>query len=260
MFIRVMGWATVLCLLAASPALAHFGMVIPQANILERPGPVSLDLRFWHPMQDRGMDLAKPAEVGVFLAGEKTSLLGSLQEKKINKHRTWQAAYQVRRPGDYIFYMIPQPYWEPSEDSFIIHYTKTVLSALGAEQGWGQPVGLPLEIVPLTRPYGLYAGNAFSGRVLYQGKPLPGATVEVEFYNQDGRRRAPADSYVAQVVKTDANGVFTWSLPWPGWWGFAALHTAPDMKLNKDGQDKEVELGGVLWLYAHPIMTGERER
>ena len=256
MFLRALSLATMFCLLAAAPAMAHFGMVIPDSNLMERPGVVTLDFRFWHPMEGVGMDLAKPTEAGVFLAGKKTSLLSALREKKVGKHTTWQAAYKVKRPGDYIFYMAPQPYWEPSEDCYIVHYTKAVVSALGAEEGWDQPVGLKMEIVPLTRPYGLYAGNSFTGRVLYKGKPLAGSEVEVEFYNTDGKRKALAGSYITQVVKADNNGVFTWSMPWPGWWGFSALHTDEDRKIKRDGKDKDVEVGGVLWLYAAPHGEG----
>ena len=69
---------------------------------------------------------------------------------------------------------------------------------------------------------------------------------------QNGKRKAPGEAYVAQVVKTDANGQFTWTLPWSGWWGFAAL-TEDDQKMQKDGQDKAVEVGGVIWIYAHPV-------
>jgi hypothetical protein len=31
---------------------------------------------------------------------------------------------------------------------------------------------------------------------------------------------------ITQVVKADANGVFTYGVPFAGWWGFAALNTA----------------------------------
>ncbi|RJX32747.1 MAG: DUF4198 domain-containing protein [Desulfarculus sp.] len=253
MFVRVVSWALMLCLLAAAPAAAHFGMVIPQANILDKPGTVQVELRFWHPREDKGMDLAKPQEAGVALAGRKQDLLPALKQDKLGGRTVWRTAYPIKRPGDYIFYMTPQPYWEPGEKSFIIHYTKTVVSALGAESGWDQALGLPIEIIPLTRPYGLYAGNSFSGRVLYKGRPLANAAVEVEFFDPGARRKPIADSYVTQVVKTDAKGAFTWTLPWPGWWGFAALHTAEDLKIKKDGRDREVELGGVLWLYAAPV-------
>jgi cobalt/nickel transport protein len=55
---------------------------------------------------------------------------------------------------------------------------------------------------------------------------------------------------VTQTVKSDRNGVFTYAAPRAGWWGFAALTTA-DFKLKKDGQEKPVEIGGVIWVYFH---------
>ncbi|MCB2227028.1 MAG: DUF4198 domain-containing protein [Desulfarculaceae bacterium] len=247
----------VLCLallcLAASPALAHFGMIIPDKNLVGKSDPkvVSAKLMFWHPMEDVGMSLAKP-RAGVLLDGKKTDLSDSLKPLSLGGKQAWSLSLPIRRPGDYILYMTPQPYWEPAEDCFIIHHAKTVVDALGAEEGWDRPVGTKIEIIPLTRPYGLYAGNSFTGKVIYKGKPLAGAMVEVEAYSPGGKRRAPAPAYITQVVNTDQNGVFTYTMPWGGWWGFAALVT-DDAKLKKDGKDKDVELGGVLWLYAYPL-------
>ena len=255
---RILSAVFAACLLWATPALAHFGMVIPNTNLMERPGEVTLDFLFWHPMEGHGMNLAKPSEAGVVVNGKKASLLPALKEKKVKGHTTWQAKYRVKAPGDYQFYMIPQPYWEPSEDCFIIHYTKAVVDALEAEEGWDEALGLPMEIVPLTKPYGIYAGNNFCAQVLYKGKPLADAEVEVEFYNADGKLKAPAGAYVTQLIKTDANGVFNWTIPWPGWWGFAALHTAEDYKIKHQGKDKDVELGGVYWLYAHPALASQQ--
>lgn len=240
-----------LTLSLAAPAWAHFGMVIPEQNITAKPGTVSARLLFWHPFENHGMDLVKPAEVGVFRQGEKTDLLPALKEQKQDGHQAWTVDYKIKKPGDYYIYMAPQPYWEPAEDCFIIHYTKSPISAMGAEEGWDEPLGLKMEIVPLSKPYGLYAGNGFCGQVLYKGKPLAGAEVEVEYYNQGGKRKAPADAYVTQLVKADQNGVFNFTMPWSGWWGFAALHTDDDRKIAHDGQDKDVEVGGVIWVFAH---------
>ena len=72
----------------------------------------------------------------------------------------------------------------------IVHYTKVVIDVLGAEKGWDALVGLPVEIEPLVRPYGLWTGNTFRGIVRYHGKPVPFARVEVEYYNE-GRRVKP---------------------------------------------------------------------
>ena len=147
--------------------------------------------------------------------------------------------------------MEPQPYWEPAEDCFIIHYTKVCVDALGMEEGWDTPVGLETEIVPLTRPYGLWTNNLFTGQVLVKGKPAPFAEVEVEYLNESPENKTkvvpPADAFVTQVVKADANGVFSYAMPRAGWWGFAALSEA-DWTMKQDGQDKGIEIGAVYWV------------
>ncbi len=165
------------------------------------------------------------------------------------EHKAWKLEYRFKRPGVYQFVMEPRPYWEPAEDVFIIHYTKTIVGVFGDDQGWQTPVGLPMEIIPLTRPFGNYGGNSFSGRVLAEGRPLANATVEVEYYNRDQRLAAPSDYHVTQEVRTDRDGVFTFTCPWPGWWGFAALHEGGKTIKDPQGRDKEVEQGGVLWIY-----------
>jgi cobalt/nickel transport protein len=108
-------------------------------------------------------------------------------------------------------------------------------------------VGLKTEIVPLTRPFGLYAGNVFQGRVLMDGKPVPHAEVEIEYYNKNREAEAPNDYAITQVVKADADGIFTYAPPEEGWWGFAALNTA-DYTMKHEGKAKDVELGAVLWV------------
>ena len=239
-----------LCLLLAFalPAKAHFGMLIPSESMLAAPDKfVSLTLSFSHPFEGEGMDLVKPAEFGVLGEGAKTDLLATLTPVQVMDHNGWQAEYTFARPGAHIFYMIPKPYWEPAEDVFIVHMTKTVVAAFGGEEGWGEPLGLSTEIVPLTRPFGNYAGNVFQGVVLVDGKPAPFAEVEVEYYNARGMYASPSEYMITQVVKADAAGTFTFACPWPGWWGFAALSEA-GYTLKHDGQEKGVELGAVLWI------------
>jgi len=234
-----------LVVLAASAAQAHFGMVIPNQSVVldKKDAALTFDLLFIHPMEMKGMDLVKPQEFGVAIDGKKTDLLASLKEIKILGHKAWKGADQVKRPGVYTYYMAPQPYWEPAEDCFIQHMTKVIIPAFGEEEGWEGPIGLKTEIVPLTRPFGNYAGNVFQGVVLVGGKPAPYTRVEVEFYNKDGKRQAPNERMVTQEVLCDGQGVFTFACPWPGYWGFAALTTAPE-----EYKGRELELGAVLWL------------
>ena len=58
----------------------------------------------------------------------------------------------------------------------------------------------------------------------------------------------PSDPFITQVIKTDADGLFTYAMPRAGWWGFAALTTA-DWSIKKDGIDKPVEIGAVYWVH-----------
>jgi len=57
-----------------------------------------------------------------------------------------------------------------------------VVTAFGDDEGWDREVGLKTEIVPLSKPYGLYAGNVFQGMVKLDGKPVPFCEAEVEYY------------------------------------------------------------------------------
>jgi len=244
--------AAALVLMVSGPVFAHFGMLIPSQATVSKADPKTLDLQisFSHPFESVGMDMAKPKAFGVLAGGSKKDLLGALKPMQVMGKAAWSAPYTVKRPGVYIFFMDPEPYWEPAEDSFIVHHTKVVVPAFGGEEGWDKEVGQKIEIVPLTRPFGLYAGNVFQGIVKLDGKNMPYAEVEIEFYNKDGKAEAPTEYMVTQAVKADRNGVFTYAAPKAGWWGFAALTTA-DFKLKKDGKDKTVEIGGVIWVYFH---------
>jgi len=242
----------VFTLVIGGPAAAHFGMLIPSDSMVmpDESRTVEVVLSFSHPFEGAGMRLAKPEYFGVQANGKKQDLTAALQPVQVMGQEAWKADYAIKRPGVYIFYMRPKPYWEPAEDSFIVHYTKSVVTAFGDDEGWDEPVGLKTEIVPLSKPYGLYAGNVFQGIVLLDGKPVPFAEVEIEYYNRDRKYTAPTGYMITQTIKADANGVFTYAAPVAGWWGFAALSHA-DYKLRHDGQDKDVELGAVIWVRFH---------
>lgn len=245
--------------LAAVPAWAHFGTILPSDDIVTQADGKTLHIqvKFIHPMEMHYMEMARPVQFGVLQDGKKKDLSAALKAEtgkrpdQDGQFTFWSADYRIRRPGDYTFYVAPAPYWEAAEDLFIVHYTKVCVNAFGLEKGWDEPVGLETEIVPLTRPYGLWTGNLFTGRVLLAGKPVPGAEVEIEYLNESPGNaaivHAPADAYVTQVVEADGSGIFSYAMPRAGWWGFAALNEA-DWKLKHDGAEKSVEIGAVYWV------------
>lgn len=229
---------------------AHFQELIPSTEIVDAStGPnLDLDLRFTHPMAGGPvMAMGTPTRFGVLGPDGIVDLKESLQPVEVDGKPAWRAQYRLKGPGDHVFFVEPAPYWEPDEGVMIVHYTKTVVDGFGAGAGWDRLVGLPVEIEPLVRPYGLWTGSLFRGIVRRGGEPVPFAEVEVEWRN-DGSVKAPADAFVTQVVKADAQGEFGVAMPRAGWWGFAALVEGPDKLPNPDGEPVPVELGGLLWV------------
>jgi nickel transport protein len=230
-------------------SFAHFGMVIPSDNMIMQNDSkqITIQLSFSHPFEMVGMPLDKPKQFFVVKDEKQTNLLSGLNENKVMEYLAWNQNFTINRPGAYTFIMEPQPYWEPAEDCYIIHYTKTIVAAFGDDEGWDQELGLKTEIVPLSKPFGLYSGNLFQGIVKLDGKAVPFAEVEVEYYNQNKSATAPTDYMVTQTIKADKNGVFSYAVPVSGWWGFAALNSS-DKKMKYKNQDKDIELGAVIWV------------
>lgn len=243
----------------SSVTQAHFQMIIPSDDMVKQTEARKIDVNviFWHPYEGIGMSMIAPAQFGVMVDGKKKNLLNKLKPAKFSdingdKFDGYKLNYKFKKPGDHAFYIEPKPYWEPSEDAFIVHYTKVIVNAFGKEEGWDQDIGLKTEITPLTRPYGLYAGNIFQGIVKVNGKAVPYSEVEVEYYNEDGSLKPVADPMITQVVKADENGVFTYAMPKAGWWGFAALNE-DDKTMKHEGKDYPVEIGAVLWVKTHDM-------
>ena len=244
--------AGVIWLAASTGAQAHFQEIIPSADIVTEKtgGTIDIHLVFTHPME-RGptMAMARPARFGVMTGDRIADLTATLQPLTVDGQPAWRASYDVKKPGDYVFFVEPAPYWEAGEGKMIIHYAKVVVDGYGEGDGWDAMIGLPVEIRPLVRPYGIWTGNVFRGIVEANGEPVPFAEIEVEWMN-DGSVTAPADPFITQVIKADAGGAFAYAMPRAGWWGFAALVEAEKPMKNPAGKDVPVERGGLMWVRA----------
>ncbi len=246
-----LGLAALLVAFGARPSLAHFQELIPSSNILEGETQrnVTIDAIFTHPMAGSPtMNMGQPTKFGVIgREGERVDLLSTLRPMTVSGKQAFTATYRVPGPANYIFYIDPAPYWEPEESKMLIHYTKVVVNAYGEDEGWDKMTGAPVEIRPLTRPFGLWTGNVFSGIVYYDGKPRPFTRIEVEFIS-NGKIKIPSDPYETQVIQSDASGYFSYAMPKAGWWGFAALVTGVRKMPNPSGQIVPIEEGGLIWV------------
>jgi cobalt/nickel transport protein len=255
-FQRLRIFTAVSGVLLSSTANAHFQMMIPSTDMVENADQANVELiiKFSHPMEGHGMDMDTPIQFGVREHDKNVNLNADLRpmnwvDSLGNTKKGFKATYTIKRPGDYEFYLEPKPYWEPSEEQYIQQSCKVVVDGMDRQEGWGDPVGLKAEIVPLTRPYGLYTGNVFRGITMLNGKVSPHTDVEVEYYNEHGHIKAPTDAMITQVVRSDINGVFAYGIPRAGWWGFSSLHTI-NGKMKHNGKPVPIEVDGVLFVRA----------
>jgi nickel transport protein len=250
--VRVGVFALGVVLASRATVWAHFQVITPSTDTVteETGGKVEINLVFTHPMERKPMmQMEKPVRFGVKTGGEITDLAGQLRPTAVDGKQAWQASYEIKQPGDYVFFVEPKPYWEPSEEKMIVHYAKVVVDAFGSGDGWDAMVGLPVEIRPLVRPYGVWTDNVFRGIVLRNGKPVPFADIEVEWMN-DGSITPPSDAFITQVIKADAGGAFSYAMPRAGWWGFAALVEGHKKIKSPTGKEVPVELGALMWVRA----------
>jgi cobalt/nickel transport protein len=256
--------------LLTSGAQAHFQLLYTPEAALNEAAAVPLALVFSHPF-DNGftMDMGRPEALYVVAQrgeGEPrtTDLMQYLTAIEWAGVDSKATAYVANPPrsvtrslGDYTFVLKPSPYYEEQEDKYIQQITKTVINVGGIPGSWDQPLGLPVEIVPLDKPYANWVGGVFRAVVLADGKPVPHAEVEVEYLNHEpqidarrfdpeGKVTAPQGSFVTLSIRADANGQIMIGLPKAGWWGICALNL--DDGATHEG--KELSLDAVLWLKA----------
>ncbi len=266
---------TILAVTAAAahaPASAHFQLLYTPEAALSESAALPLALVFSHPF-DNGftMDMGEPeafyviAQRGADFAPSETDLMEYLEPVVWSGGDNSGAAFVANPPrrvtrslGDYTFVLRPAPYYEAQEDKYIQQITKTVVNVGGIPGDWDQPIGLPVEIVPLDKPYANWVGGVFRAVVLADGEPVPHAEVEIEYLNHEpriaerrfdptGRVRAPQQSFVTMSIRADSRGQVTIGLPKAGWWGICALDLDGDA-LQHDG--RPLSLDAVLWVKA----------
>ena len=254
--------ATALAALLPAAAAAHFQLNYTDDAMIDRPGDVPMGLIFWHTFENgHVMAMGAPQEFFMVHNGDKVDLSDRLEPATFkgasNEAAAYRATIPVKRSGDYVVVTIPAPYYEESEDIFIQQIAKVVLNRNTLPTDWDQPVGLPTEILPLNKPYNVIVGSTFSGQVLADGKPVPGAEIEVEYMAAEPDLEAftttdPTAQPMqggAVVAIADQNGVFTFGIPRAGYWGFAALGSG----LATEHEGKELSQDAVIWIRAEDM-------
>lgn len=223
--------------LAAAPADAHRAWMLPSATVLSGEdvwitvdAAVSNDLFYFnhHPLRLDGLTVTGPD--GSSIEAENTNV--GKYRSTFDVHLKAPGTYRLAIVGDSLFarYKLngEQKRWRgtaetlneipaDAEDVHIRHSQRRMetFATVGAPTDVGDPAtNRGLELVPVTHPNDLFAGETAHFRLLLDGRPAPG--VGVEIVRGGSRYRNDAG---ATEAKTDAEGnlEITWADPGMYW-------------------------------------------
>ena len=230
-----------------SSVTAHFNFALPDEWSMETSKPNEVQLIWGHPYEGIYFDapaienakLLKPDGTESTLTPTTTTVTGA--EGQAN---AWEVSFTPDIKGDYILYADFEPLVVEEEDVAWEDHVKTIIHYKTTE-GYDQLTGQVIEIVPLTKPYGLEEGFIFTGKVLYNGMPLADAPIEIEMYYPVGvctEENLPEEPMVTRETRSDPNGIFSFTLDEPGVWVVCASYTKGTM----EGYDLDVR--GILMI------------
>lgn len=222
----------------AGAALAHFPILVPAAPWAELEQETELTYAFGHPFEAERAPARRPIRWTVFApGGASVDLLPGLPAGETAD--PWRARWTPRERGDHVV-ATTGPVGEHDGKRYQ-DFAKLVVHVPSVEAGWERVIGDPLEVVPLTRPYGIEPGGSFRAEVLGDGQPLAGCQVQVEFLNAAAPDPLPPEPFVTRVERTDRAGAFSTTLERAGWWILSARRE------TKDGVQR-----AALWVHVGP--------
>lgn len=268
-----MGYPVILALLAAAVLLmparlaAHVYVLWPKTpGCYGQSGETVAWTGFWgHPTEMLVDDAVLPKMWVRGPEGRKGPVV--LRETRLRdgvsgqERRAYEAEFTPATRGDYYLVLESPPVFIPEDKVFCRDWVKSIYH-VDVERGWDDTLGLEVEIVPLTRPYGWPAGVAFTGKAVFKNAPLTRAVVEVERLSgfpvppeqrprdRFGRENSPL---LNRTAKTDLNGYFTVTLDRPGWWVITVSRA--EGTLLREGKPYPVHKRGCLWVHVEEPWT-----
>jgi cobalt/nickel transport protein len=214
-----------LLLCSASHANAHFNFALPDEWSMGQMQSNNVQMIWGHPYEGIYFDAPNITSSGIVKPdGTKTEVLPN--EISVEGYRAWQLSFTPETKGDYIVYADYDALVVEEEEVAWEDHVKAIIHYKTSE-GWDQTTGQIIEIIPLTRPYGLEAGFVFVGKSIYNGAPLANAPIEIEKYYPVGDTPdpLPEEPLITRETKTDGEGIFMFTLDEPGLWVVCVSHT-----------------------------------
>lgn len=209
--------------LVVSASQAHFNMLLPEKASSPRGVPVTVLHQWGHPFEHQLFD--SPGPISAFALtpdGKNLDLTQRFEKVTVvtgqgKKVTAYRLTYTPEVRGDHVLGLRTPPIWMAEEEEFLQDTVKVVLH-VQTQKGWDTSLDQGLDLVPLTRPYGLQPGMVFQVEARDGGKPLARSLVEIERYNRAVPRQLPPDEHITRTVRTDGHGVATCTLTESGWW------------------------------------------
>jgi cobalt/nickel transport protein len=246
------GFATLVLLLAAQTASAHYHMLLPDKASVKAGEKVAFTFQWGHPFEHELGDTERPLSIVVLLpkGGKETLDLDKLLTKielpgaDGKKVAAWRFEYTPVDRGDHTFVVKTK---QVELDKHLTTDLVKVALQVQTQNGWdttSAPFASGLDIRPYTRPYGLLPGMVFKGRVVNLPfknefkvddlQSVNGLRVEIEKYNAKPVKDPPEDELVTFTTKADPNGFFVTTLPEPGWWGITAVRILKSERVGNE--------------------------
>jgi cobalt/nickel transport protein len=236
-----------LLLFSATTVSAHFNFALPNEWSMNQANANEIQLIWGHPYEGIYFDapvvenakVLKPNGTESDLTPTEITVTGAEGSAK-----AWEVTFTPDIKGDYIIYADFEALVVEEEEVAWEDHVKAIIHYKTSE-GWDQTTGQIMEIVPLTKPYGLEEGFIFTGKVLYNGIPLADAPIEIEMFYPVGvctEENLPEEPMVTRETKSDPNGIFSFTLDEPGVWVVCASNTVGSM----EGYDLDIR--GILMI------------
>jgi cobalt/nickel transport protein len=226
-FASIPALPALILLLHLSPLHAHFPILVHDAELGATNNPVTVTFALGHPFELEFEPTDRPTRLQLIdQRGQATNLTSLLQPAFFRNDTNapgWLVQFNPAPRGDHLLALDSAPFVSTTQKTLYREYVKLWLHR-GAQAGWHQRTGQPLEIVPLTRPYGLRPGMVFSGRLMRDTEPIGDVEILIE-HLQDCHLppdAMPPEPLITFVVRTDSSGRFVVALPEAGWWVIGA--------------------------------------
>jgi uncharacterized GH25 family protein len=250
----IMPFTIVFMIAMVSPALAHNLWLNPSDYFPEVGATVDIGIGWGHKYPANRVDQEiKDGRVETIQAVDPDG-------KTIDLSKVSAALYQLKidKPGAYLitarikpgfFTTTPQgrKWGNKKEIANSIKCTnfhiqaKTVLIAGDNDKNLVNVAGQPLEVIPLNNPEGMKPGDALSVKLLFNGKPLPEATVKATYAGFEAEDIAPHKAATKEKkgdkkghhhhfpveTVTDGQGKAALQLKKPGYWMIVLSHRCP---------------------------------